>query len=82
MQYNFMEKMTTIQISKRTRKLLEELKAYPGEPMDSIITRIAEKDIDDEPLSEEEIEGIRRGLKDIEEGRVYPMKHIKKRFGI
>ncbi len=77
-----MEKMTTIQISKRTRKLLEELKTYPREPMDSIITRIAEKDIDDEPLSEEEIDGIRRGLKDVEEGRVYSMKYIKKKFGI
>ena len=77
-----METMTTIQISKKTRKLLEELKNYPGETMDSLIARMAEKGIDDEPLSEEEIKGIECGLADIKAGRVYTTEELKKKLGI
>ncbi len=77
-----MEKTTTIQISKQTRKLLDELKAYPGESMDAVIKRMAERATDYAPLSKEEIEGIRRALKDIEAGKVHSMKEIRKEFGI
>lgn len=74
--------MTTIQVSRKTRKRLEELKAYPGESMDSIISRMAEKNIDDEPLSDEEIRGIEQGLADIKAGRVYTTDELKKKLGI
>ncbi len=77
-----METMTTIQVSRKTRKRLEELKAYPGESMDSIISRMAEKNIDDEPLSDEEIRGIEQGLADIKAGRVYTTDELKKKLGI
>jgi predicted transcriptional regulator len=38
--------------------------------------------IDDEPLSKEELAGIKRGLKDIEEGRVHTLENVKKKLGI
>ena len=37
---------------------------------------------DEEPLSEEEIEGIEESLKDIKAGRVYSEKEAKKLLGI
>lgn len=73
---------TTIQIRKSLKKKLEELKAYPNETMDQLITRLANSNIDYEPLSEEEIKGIEEGLADIKAGRVYTTAQLKKELGI
>ena len=73
---------TTIQISKDTRKRLDELKLYEREPLDSVIERLTNMAVDDEPLSEEEIAGIRKGLRDIEAGRVHTLESVKKELGI
>lgn len=73
---------TTIQIRKSLKKKLEELKAYPNETMDQLIERLANINIDYEPLSEEEIKGIEKGLADIKAGRVYTLEEVKKKYGI
>ena len=50
---------TTIQIRKVLKKKLDELKTYPNEPMDSVIERLTDMAIDEEPLSAEEIRDIK-----------------------
>ncbi len=73
---------TTVQIKRSLKKKLEELKIHPSEPMDSVIERLANMAIDEEPLSPEEIKGIEEGLADIKAGRVYTTAQVKKRLGI
>jgi predicted transcriptional regulator len=73
---------TTIQIRKSLKRKLDELKIYPNETMDQLIERLADNKIDYEPLSEEEIKGIEKGLADIKAGKVYTLAQIKKKFGV
>ena len=73
---------TTILVKKNTKKKIEELKLNPRESMDSVIERLADMAIDNEPLSKEEIRGIRQSLKDIEAGRIYKMKEVAKEVGL
>jgi predicted transcriptional regulator len=73
---------TTIQISKTTRRRLDKLKIYDRESMDSVIERLTKTAMDDEPLSEEDIAGIKRGLADIQAGRVHTLESVKKELGI
>lgn len=73
---------TTIQIRKILKRKLENLKIHPSETMDQLIERLADNKIDYEPLSEEEIKGIERGLADIKAGRVHTLEQVKKKYGI
>ncbi len=73
---------TTILLKKSTKKKIEELKLNPRESMDSVIERLTDMAIDNEPLSKEEIRGIRQSLKDIEAGRIYKMKEVAKEMGL
>lgn len=73
---------TTIQIKRDLKDRLNSLKLYPNESYDSVIRRLSELAIDDEPLSKETIERIEASLKDIKEGKVYTMDEVKKRIGI
>ena len=73
---------TTIQVKKSLKKKLEGLKVHPSESMDSVIERLTNLAIDDEPLSPEEIKGIEEGLEDIRAGRVYTTTQVKKKLGI
>ena len=73
---------TTIQLKKRTRVRLEKLKVSEREPIDTVIERLLDMAIDEEPLSKDEIQGIKAGLKDIEEGRVHKAADVYKKLGI
>lgn len=73
---------TTVLLEKGIKKRLEKFRAYPRESINSIVERLMNMATDDEPLSKEEIAGIKRGLKDIEEGRVYTTAQLKKKLGI
>lgn len=73
---------TTVLIKKSTKKRLDELKIDPRESMDSVIERLTKMAIDNEPLSKEEIAGIRKSLEDIEAGRVYSMEEVAKEMGL
>jgi len=67
---------TTVLLKKSTKRRLESLRSKPRESMDSVIARLANMAVDNEPLSREEIDGIRRSLKDIGAGRVRKMKDV------
>ena len=73
---------TTIQIKKVLKKKLDELKVYPNESMDSVIQRLTDMAVDEEPLSADEIKDIEKSLEDIKKGRVYPLGGVKKQLGI
>ncbi len=73
---------TTVLLEKKTRKRLEGLKSYPRESINMVIERLLDMATDNEPLSKEEIEGIKRSLADIETGRVRKLKDIAKDMGL
>jgi len=73
---------TTVLLKKSTKRRLEALKSNPRESMDSVIARLANMVVDEEPLSKEEIERIRISLKDIEAGRVRKMKDVAREIGL
>ncbi len=73
---------TTIQIKKELKKKLDKLKAYPNETMDQLIERLANSQIDNEPLSKDDIKSIEKSLTDIKAGRVYTLEQVKKKNGI
>jgi predicted transcriptional regulator len=73
---------TTIQVKKNLKKKLDMLKVYPNEPMDSVIERLANMAIDEEPLSKEEIRDIEKSLEDIKNGKFYSLDKVKKDLGI
>lgn len=73
---------TTIQIEERTKKVLENMKLFPRETYDRVITRLAEKEADDDVLSPETVKNIEESLKDIKAGRVYTTEEVRKRLGL
>lgn len=77
----FME-TTTIQVKKSIKKKLDMLKIYPNESMDSVIERLTNMAIDEEPLSKDEINDIEQSLDDIKKGKVYSLEKVKKELRI
>lgn len=72
---------TTIQINQSTLERLKSLKIVERQSYDDILNNLIDNQ-DDEPLSEEEIEEIKRGLEDIKQGRVYSIESVAKEMGI
>jgi len=77
-----MDKITTVQVRMSTKTKLENLKIAKGESMDSVIERLTVLAIDEEPLSKDEIRGIRQSLKEIEQGKIRPANEVYKKLGI
>ena len=73
---------TTISIDKSVKELLNELKLHPREPYSSVVERLVRMAVDEEPLSDDAIEGIEEALEDIRLGRVYSEEDIKAEFDI
>ena len=75
--------MTTITIKQEVKDLLDFLKIHPREPYNDVVRRLAERAIDFEPLSEEDMLAIDEGLKDIAMGRTITSDqmwaHLEKR---
>lgn len=73
---------TTIQVSREVKELLDELKLHPREPYDSVIRRLIEEKVDDEPLSEETLRKIEESLKDLKAGRIYTTEEVKRELKV
>ena len=80
--YITMDNTTTVQVKLSTKQRLEGLKITKGESMDSVINRLTVLAIDGEPLSKDEIRGIRQSLKEIEQGKTRPAGEVYKKLGI
>lgn len=75
-----MEK-TTIQISRETLEKLKKLKHFERQSYDNILNNLIEN-IEEESLSEKEINEIQRGLEDVRAGRTIPIEQVAKEMGI
>jgi len=73
---------SSLRVNPRTKSRLEKLKAHPRESYDKVIDRLIDSYHDDEPLTEEEIEGIEEALQDLKEGRTYTHEQVKKKLGL
>ncbi|HOI12754.1 MAG TPA: hypothetical protein PLG75_02795 [Methanoculleus sp.] len=73
---------TTVWITPENKSRLAALKRHPKESYNDVIARLIDMAVDDEPLSEEAIQGIEEALEDIRAGRLYSEDEIKKEFGV
>lgn len=73
---------TTIQLDKKVRDKLKELKLHPGESYNKVVERLISIKTDEGELSEETIKDIERSLEDIKAGRTLSMKQVKQRLKI
>jgi predicted transcriptional regulator len=73
---------TTIQLQPEVKEHLDLLKKHPRESYNDVIKRLVDTRIDEEPLSEEAMEGIEEALEDIRKGRLHTEEEIKKEFGV
>ncbi|HDM26876.1 MAG TPA: hypothetical protein ENG27_01005 [Candidatus Bathyarchaeota archaeon] len=73
---------TTIQISREVKEMLDEFKLHPREPYDSVIRRLIEEKVDDEPLAEETLRKIEESLKDLKAGRIYTTEEVKRELEV
>ncbi|MEW6605793.1 MAG: hypothetical protein AB1351_14060 [Thermoproteota archaeon] len=73
---------TTIQIDKKTRDKLRDLKIHPKESYGKVVERLLSLRTDEGELSDETIRGIEQSLEDIKSGRTLSMKEVKQRLKI
>lgn len=75
-----MEK-TTIQISLATLERLKMLRAFERQSYDDALNNLMDN-IDEEPLSEQEIKEIKIGLDNVRRGEVYSIEEVAKELGV
>lgn len=73
---------SVVRIQERTKQRLDRLKLHPRETYDDVIARLTDMAIDDEPLSDESLEHLRRSDEDIRAGRTRRLADIARELGI
>ena len=73
---------TTICIDPKVKDKLTSLKRYPRESYSSVVERLVNLALDEEPLSNEAIHGIEEALLDIKQERLHSEEQIMKEFGL
>lgn len=73
--------VTTIQVRDETLDRLRYFKESSKESYDEVINKVLD-DIEEGELSEKTIEDIRRGLKEVKEGKGQPIEDVAREFGI
>lgn len=73
---------TTICIDPKVKDRLTSLKHHSRESYSSVIERLTNLAMDEEPLSDEAIKGIEEALEDIKKGRLYSEEEIMKEFDL
>jgi predicted transcriptional regulator len=71
---------TTIQLDKKVRDRLKELKIHPKESYNKVVERLLALRTDEGELSEETIGDIEQSLEDVKAGRTMSMKEVKQRL--
>ena len=75
-----MEK-TTIQISQNTLERLKNIKKYERQSYDDLINSIVDE-VDEESLSNEEIDDIKIALENVKRGKAKPIEQVARELGI
>ncbi|HIH43860.1 MAG TPA: hypothetical protein HA257_01880 [Candidatus Methanoperedenaceae archaeon] len=73
---------TTICIDPKVKDKLTALKHHSRESYSSVIERLTNLAIDEEPLSDEAIQGIEEALEDIKQGRLHSEEDILREFDL
>ncbi len=73
---------TTIQLDKKVRDKLKELKLHPRESYNKVVERLIAIRTDEGELSDETIREIEQSLEDVKSGRTLSMKEVKQRLKI
>ena len=73
---------TTICLDPKVKDKLASLKRYSRESYGSVVERLANMALDEEPLSDEAIHGIEEALEDIKQGRLHTEDEIMKEFDL
>ena len=68
---------TTVWVSRETKERLAGMKRYPRETFEDVIKRLMNSAEDEEPLSDEAIQGIEESLEDIKAGRLYTLDEAR-----
>lgn len=74
--------VTTIQVTKRTKKELQKMKLFPKETYEEVIQRLIEISREEEGLSTETIQNIEKALEDVKKGRIYSTEEVKKELDL
>jgi len=74
--------VTTIQVTRRTKKELQKMKLFPRETYEEVIQRLIEISREEEELSAETIQNIENALKDVKKGRIYSTEEVKKELDL
>lgn len=73
---------SSVRLHKTTKEKLDLLRSYPKESYDSIIRRLAESRIDEEPLTDEDRNEIDEALTEIRKGHYYTHDQVKRELGL
>ena len=73
---------TTIQLDKKIRDRLKELKIHPRESYNKVVERLLALKTDGEELNEQTVREIEQSLEDIKAGRTLSMKEVKQKLKI
>lgn len=71
----------TIKITPEVKKRLDELKRFPRESYNEIISRLTLQ-AEEDGITEEDIRDIEEAVEDIRAGRVYTTSQLKKSLGL
>ena len=74
-----MEENTSIQIKKKTKKILDSLKISKRETYNDIIDNLIEDSLN---LNEETLEDIQKAMEEYEQGQFISLKEAKKQLGL
>ena len=77
-----MAAVSVVRVGERTKERLDRLKLHPRETYDDVIARLTDMAIDDEPLSAESLEHLRRSEEDIMAGRIRRLADIARELEI
>ena len=72
---------TTVQIRKETLNRLKMFKSHDRESYDFLLNKLLDES-EEETLTDEEIEEIQQALKEVKEGKVFPIEQVAKEFGV
>jgi predicted transcriptional regulator len=72
---------TTIQLARPTLERLAKFKRFERESYDEVLNFVLDE-YEEEPLTDADIDSIKRGLADIKAGRVHKLEDVAKELGI
>jgi predicted CopG family antitoxin len=77
-----MQAASSIYIREDLKSQLSSLKRHPKESYNDVIERLLHLAVDDEPLSEETLQGLEESLKEVREGNLIPEQEMMKKYGV